>query len=208
MFVYIWSSGGIFWRVVSCALASLAVRLHRLIKQHGSFRWGTQLRPQRAAPVQLQHLLQKEGTTKCSHKKAPPRVALQTIKHLELGLTHRPAEKDNVCGLAGLCASFPVQCSDFIRRQRAAEDIPKTQILHYIFIEVFKSNFHHIKSKAREWGPDVKLSTRSASAGVVQSDSHQDRLSQGAQRNIHLQTGWRKFLKRIWWMFSITAKLC
>lgn len=46
--------------------------------------------------------------------------------------------------------------------------------------------------------PDVELSTRSASAGVIQSDTHEDRLSEGAQRNIHLwmesgEKGWRKW---------------
>lgn len=35
--------------------------------------------------------------------------------------------------------------------------------------------------------PDVKLSARSSSAGVIQSDAHQDRLSEAAQRNIHLE---------------------
>lgn len=37
--------------------------------------------------------------------------------------------------------------------------------------------------------PDVELSTRSSSAGVIQSDAHQDGRSQRAQRNIHLETG-------------------
>lgn len=36
--------------------------------------------------------------------------------------------------------------------------------------------------------PDVEFSTRPAGAGVIQSDAHQDGLSKGAQRNIHLQT--------------------
>lgn len=67
--VYIWSSGCILWcdqlSFLSPALASLSVRLHCLIEQHGSFSWRTQLWPQKAASVQLQHLLQG-GTTKCS----------------------------------------------------------------------------------------------------------------------------------------------
>lgn len=40
----------------------------------------------------------------------------------------------------------------------------------------------------KELVPDVELSTWSAGAGVIQSDTHQDRLSEGAQRNIHLKT--------------------
>lgn len=68
--MYIWSSGSILWCdqmiVVLPALAALSVRFHCLIKQHGSFSWRTQLRPQRAVSVQLQHLLQILGRTKCS----------------------------------------------------------------------------------------------------------------------------------------------
>lgn len=48
------------------------------------------------------------------------------------------------------------------------------------------SIFQGLTSKERV--PDVELSTWSAGAGVIQSNAHQDRLSEGAQRNIHLWT--------------------
>lgn len=36
--------------------------------------------------------------------------------------------------------------------------------------------------------PDVKLYARASSAGVVESNAHQDRRAKAAQRNIYLQT--------------------
>uniref|UniRef100_A0A3Q3VQY4 Uncharacterized protein n=1 Tax=Mola mola TaxID=94237 RepID=A0A3Q3VQY4_MOLML len=44
------------------------------------------------------------------------------ISQWYLEMTHLSAEEDNVCGLVGLCSTFPVQFSDLIGCQRATEE--------------------------------------------------------------------------------------
>lgn len=90
--MFIWSSGSISWHdqlsVMSSASASLSVRLHCLIKQYGSFSWRTQLRPQRAASVQLQHLLQMSGTAKCNLNNISQNVVLFRCFKCLCGVKH------------------------------------------------------------------------------------------------------------------------
>lgn len=111
---------------VSCHL----LWLYSLIKQHSSFSWRTQLWPQRAATVQLQQLLKKQcclhtiafSCFKChsgiiifTHYGIISLLMQLPMSILSLQITYCPAEKDNICGLMGLCASFPIQLSHFIR---------------------------------------------------------------------------------------------
>lgn len=176
-------------------LAVLCVKLHGLIELHGPFGRRTQLWPQVAASVQLQHLLPSSGKQNTLFTTSETSGAL-TLRQC-LGTAHLSAEEDDVRRLVGLCASFPVQLSDFIRCQGATEHKQKQHAS-------VKQNYANVRHKCFGWTPQCNSSINKFIKHICVSSVFFSPLcvdfstcSEEANETWSLQPQWKYFYTRV-----------